>query len=144
MVLYCLQTDMCSDAFRWSLSATTVRHPEITIRGDRMALIDCPSCGKKMSDKAKTCPNCDFSYGEASVEDIERKENMKRFKKMHSIQNQSMLAMLLFIGGFGFMYWGGVAPGDTQHSAALMACVIGFLWYGINRVRIVLLKRSSK
>ena len=60
-----------------------------------MALIDCPSCGKKMSDKAKTCPNCDFSYGEASVEDIERKENMKRFKKMHSIQNQSMLAMLV-------------------------------------------------
>ncbi|NVK57892.1 MAG: zinc ribbon domain-containing protein [Alteromonadaceae bacterium] len=109
-----------------------------------MALIDCPSCGKKMSDKAKSCPNCDFSYADATPEDVERKLNMKRFKKMHSIQNQSMLAMLLFIGGFGFMYWGGVSPGDMQHNLALLSCVVGFAWYGINRVRIVLLKRSTK
>lgn len=109
-----------------------------------MALIDCPSCGKKMSDKAKSCTHCDFAYQDASIEDIERKHSMQRFKKMHSIQNQSMLAMLLFIGGFGFMYWGGASPGDLQHNLAVLGCVCGFLWYGINRVRIVLLKRSAK
>ena len=25
-----------------------------------MALIECPECGKKISDKATTCPNCGF------------------------------------------------------------------------------------
>jgi len=28
-----------------------------------MALVDCPSCNEKTSDKAKTCPHCDFKIG---------------------------------------------------------------------------------
>ncbi len=108
-----------------------------------MALIDCPACNKKISDKAKQCQHCGFAIGEASVEDIQRKQNMKKFKKLHGIQNQSMLAMLLFIAGFGFMYWGGAQPGDLQHNIALGVTVVGFLWYVINRVRIVLVKRTS-
>lgn len=27
-----------------------------------MALIDCPECGKQISDKAKSCPNCGFGF----------------------------------------------------------------------------------
>ena len=46
--------------------------------GDSMALIDCPACGKKMSDKAKSCSHCDFAYQDASIEDIERKHSMQR------------------------------------------------------------------
>ncbi|MFC3093575.1 zinc ribbon domain-containing protein [Alteromonas sediminis] len=109
-----------------------------------MALIDCPSCGKKISDKSESCPHCDFAVKAASADDIVRKQNMQRFKKLSSLQSQSMLAMLMFVLGFGFMYWGGVAPGDMQHNIAILVCVAGFVWYIVNRVRIVIIKRFNQ
>lgn len=109
-----------------------------------MALTDCPACDKKISDKSKTCPHCDFAVGNVTEEDRVRKQQLKKFKKLHSIQNQSMLAMLLFVGGFGFMYWGGAQPGDMQHNLAIMTSVVGFVWYLVNRVRVVMIKRFSK
>lgn len=108
-----------------------------------MALIECPSCSKRISDKAKVCQHCGFAVGNASEEDIARKRNLQKFQKVQSVQTQSMVAMLLFISGFGFMYWGGVQPGDTQHTAAVGCSVVGFLWYIINRVRLIFIKRSD-
>ena len=107
-----------------------------------MALVDCPSCNKKTSDKAKTCPHCDFKIGDATSEDIERKQSLQRFKKLASIQNQSLLAMLIFVASFGFMYWGGTRR-DLQHNLAILGAVVGFVWYLVNRARIVYIKRFS-
>lgn len=108
-----------------------------------MALINCPACNKKISDKAKVCPHCEFAVGDASPEDIQRKQELARYKKLHSIQNQSMLAMLLFVGGFGMMYWGGAQPGDTQHNIAILVSIVGLIWYLVNRVRMVIIKKFS-
>lgn len=108
-----------------------------------MALIDCPACKKKISDKAEVCQHCEFAIGEASAEDILRKENLNRHKKLHGIQNQSMLAMLIFIASFGFMSWGGVSAGEMQHNLAILGAVVGFVWYVVNRVRILYIKRFS-
>lgn len=107
-----------------------------------MALTHCPSCNKKISDKAPACPHCQFAIGSASKDEVQRKVGLNKYKKKQSIQNQSLVAMLLFIAGFGFMYWGGTQPGDIQHNAALTACVVGFVWYVVNRVRLVFIKRS--
>lgn len=108
-----------------------------------MALIDCPSCSKKMSDKAQSCPQCGFGLGTADVEDIARKQNLNRYLKNQKIQTQSMIAMLLFVVGFGFMYWGGAAPGGLQYNAAVGLSIVGFVWYIVNRVRLILLKRTD-
>ena len=108
-----------------------------------MALIDCPSCNKKISDKADSCPHCGFALAEASSEDILRKQQLTKFKKLHSIQNQSMLAMLMFVAGFGFMYWGGASKGDLQYNLAILASILGSVWYIVNRVRILIIKRFS-
>lgn len=108
-----------------------------------MALIDCPACNKKISDKAKTCQHCGFAVGNASEEDIVRKQQMQRFNKKQSIQNQSMLAMLLFVSGFGLWYWGGAQPTDMQQNLAVGCSVVGFIWYLINRIRLVMLNRFS-
>ncbi|MFT2091284.1 hypothetical protein [Paraglaciecola sp. 2405UD69-4] len=108
-----------------------------------MALIDCPSCSKKISDKAQTCQHCGFTLGDASAEDLARKKNLNKYLKGQRIQTQSMIAMLLFVAGFGFMYWGGAVPGELQHTAAMGVTVIGFVWYIVNRVRLVFLKRAD-
>lgn len=108
-----------------------------------MALIDCPSCGKKISDKAQSCQHCDFAIGQASVEDFARKNALKKYLQRQSIQNQSMLAMLLFVGGFGFMYWGDVTQEDIQFKLAFAVAASGFVWYIVNRVRLVFIKKSD-
>jgi hypothetical protein len=61
---------------------------------------------------------------------------------MQSLQNQSMVAILMFIAGFGFIYWGGSEPGEIQYNLSIAATVFGFAWYAVNRVRIVLAKRK--
>lgn len=108
-----------------------------------MALVDCPSCGKKISDKAQSCQHCDFILGAVDAEDIARKKNLNQYLKGQSIQTQSMIAMLLFVAGFGFMYWGGAAPDGLQYNVAVGLTVIGFVWYIVNRVRLIILKRSD-
>jgi hypothetical protein len=108
-----------------------------------MALVDCPSCNKKISDKANSCQHCGLALGNASGEDIMRKKNLQNFMKNQSIQTQSMVAMLMFVCGFGFMYWGGALPGDIQHNLAAGTAVIGFVWYIVNRVRLIFLKKSN-
>ena len=73
-----------------------------------MALIDCPSCNKKISDKAQSCQHCSFSLGTADAEDIARKQSLNKYLKNQKIQTQSMIAMLLFVAGFGSVhrfYW---------------------------------------
>ena len=106
-----------------------------------MALIDCPSCSKKMSDKAQSCQHCGFGLGAADAEDIARKQSLNKYLKSQKIQTQSMIAMLLFVAGFGFMYWGSAEPGGLQHNLAIGVSIVGFVWYIINRVRLILLKR---
>lgn len=108
-----------------------------------MALMNCPSCNKKTSDKATECPHCGFAIGNATSEDIERKRGLKKFQKLQSIQNQSLIAILLFVAGFGFMYWGDARNNDMQYNLAILSSVVGFIWYVVNRVRIVMVKRSS-
>lgn len=108
-----------------------------------MALIDCPSCNKKISDKAKSCQHCGLELGAVSNEDVARKQGLNKFLQVQRLQTQSMIAMLLFVAGFGFMYWGGAEPGDLQHNSAVGVTIIGFVWYIINRVRLLFLKRSD-
>lgn len=108
-----------------------------------MALIDCPSCSKKVSDKAPVCQHCNFAIANASADDVMRKKGLQRSKQLQSVQTQSILAMLLFVVGFGVMYWGGVRPDDTRYTIAMGCSAIGFFWYIVNRVRLIYLKRIN-
>lgn len=108
-----------------------------------MALVACPSCNKKISDKTQSCQHCGFTLGEASAGDLERKQNLQKYLKAQKIQTQSMIAMLMFVSGFGFMYWGGALPGGLQHNIAAGTSIVGFVWYIVNRIRLIFLKKSN-
>jgi hypothetical protein len=108
-----------------------------------MALIDCPSCSKKISDKAQTCQHCDFTPGTANAKDLERKQELSQYLKSQNIQTQSMVAMLMFVAGFAFMYWGGAEPSGLQYNVAVGLSLVGFVWYIVNRVRLIISKRSN-
>ncbi|MGB1143934.1 MAG: hypothetical protein ACPG4R_05875 [Glaciecola sp.] len=106
-------------------------------------LTDCPACKKKISDKADVCNHCGFAVKAEDAEALLRKQKMDKYQHHQSLQTQSFIAVLLFLAGFGMMYWGTPEVGSTQHSIAILVCVLGFIWYLINRVRILLTKRNK-
>ena len=110
-----------------------------------MAITNCPSCNKSISDKAKSCSHCHYEFGDSSAEDIQRKLSLQRYKKRQKIQNQSMLSILLFVIGCYFVFLGDFPAGEKgimMYNAALAVTTIGFIWYVVNRVRIALVKRK--
>ena len=103
-------------------------------------LTDCPACKKKISDKAETCPHCDFAVEADDADAILEREKRKRYDQHQSLQTQSFVAVLVFITGFGLLYWGQPEVGGTQHSIGMLMLVLGFLWYVVNRARIAFIK----
>jgi uncharacterized membrane protein YvbJ len=110
-----------------------------------MAITNCPACKKPMSDKGKTCPHCNLSLGDTSAEDIQRKLNNERYQKLHSLQNQSMLAILVFVVGAYFVFLGdfpNTEEGVLMYNISVAVTALGFIWYAVNRVRVTLAKRG--
>jgi hypothetical protein len=108
-----------------------------------MAVINCPSCKKKISDKAKTCSHCQTSFNELDSEKTKTLQKIDNINKKQRLMNYSFIAMLLFCGGFLFMYWDGVQPGSWQHTTAMVCAIIGFILYIIIRAMLLLTKSKK-
>jgi len=108
-----------------------------------MAVINCPSCKKKISGKAKTCEHCQIDLTTLDVEKIASLKRVNAVAKSQQLMNHSFIAMLLFCGGFLFLYWQDAQPGTWEYVAAITSTILGFILYIITRVRLILTKRSQ-
>lgn len=109
-----------------------------------MAVINCPFCKKKISDKAKQCTHCNTDLNELDQDKLDSLAKIKRIKQSQRLMNYSFLAMFLFCGGFLFMFWDNVTPGTWQHNLAMTSTVIGFILYIIIRVMLLASKYKNK
>ncbi len=109
-----------------------------------MAIISCPNCRKKISDKAKTCTHCQINLVNLDEEKLASLKQVQKINKSQQIMTISFIAMLLFCGGFLFYYWQNVQPGSWQYYLSIGSTVIGFILYIITRVQLILLKKSNK
>lgn len=109
-----------------------------------MAVINCPNCKKKISDKAKTCSHCGLDLVDLDEDKLHSLQQINNIKRSQSIMTHSFIAMLLFCGGFLFMYWNNAEVNSWQYIVSAAATVIGFILYIITRIRIIILKRSNK
>lgn len=109
-----------------------------------MAVINCPNCKKKISDKAKSCSHCNIELHNLDEDKMNNIRQVNMIKQSQTIMTHSFIAMLLFCGGFLLMYWQDLQPGTWQYLSAITCTVIGFILYIVTRVRLILLKRSSK
>lgn len=107
-----------------------------------MALISCPSCKKKISDKAESCTHCQLNIAELDTDKINYLKKVSAVEKSQKLMTQSFIAMLLFCGGFLFFYWYEVQPGTWQYIVSIASAGTGFVFYIITRFRLLLLKRS--
>jgi len=109
-----------------------------------MAVISCPSCQKKISDKAKSCSHCQIDLSNMDSEQSRAMQTISLVQKHQSLMTHSFIAMLLFCGGFLFLFWQDTLPGSWQYITSITSTVIGFIFYLVTRVRLMLLKKSSK
>ena len=108
-----------------------------------MAVINCPSCKKKISDKAKECGHCGLSLQELDSDKIDSLNHVNRINQAQRLMNYSFVAMLLFCGGFFFMFRDNIESGSWQHDLAMASTVIGFVLYLVIRVRLLFFKRQK-
>ncbi len=108
-----------------------------------MAIIDCPSCNKRVSDKAKECSHCQQNLTDLDTDKIKQWQKISRIKQSQKLMNFSFVAMLLFCGGFLMLYWRDALPNSLEYTLSVSATVIGFILYIVTRIRILFLKRSK-
>jgi len=109
-----------------------------------MAVINCPRCNKKISDKAIKCSHCGLYLQEIDSAKIANLNNINRINQAQRLMTNSFIAMLLFCGGFLFMFWDNVEQGTWQYNLAMASSVIGFILYIIVRIQLLFLKRQNR
>ena len=109
-----------------------------------MAVINCPACSKKISDKATNCNHCNIDISNLDADKINSLNRVNFINKKQRLMNYSFIAMLLFCGGFLFMFWDNVQPGSLQHNMAMISAVIGFVMYIIIRAMLLFTKNKAK
>ena len=105
-----------------------------------MAVINCPNCKKKISDKAKSCSHCAIDLTKVDAEKIASMKKVDKINQSQTLMNHSFIAMLLFCGGFLFLFSQDAQQGTWQYVISIGSAVIGFILYIVTRVRLVMLK----
>jgi hypothetical protein len=111
--------------------------PQVTPRGaSHVALIQCPECGRQVSDRAAACPQCAhplaatsptvaprvFSVAdEKSVRTIE--QTGKRYKKF------MLVGILLAFGGCATLVSGGKAGDQSASTIGILLLIAGFITF---------------
>ncbi len=108
-----------------------------------MAIITCPKCNNKISDKAKHCPHCAVDM---DMDDEQRQviAERKQAQKMKNLSTHSMMAMVLVLAGTFAMYFDTPEADSIRMRLGQIAFGVGTLWYLINRIRHFMLKSMSK
>ena len=109
-----------------------------------MALIQCPSCSKRVSDKATNCPHCDFKLTGLTPEERDREWHRVMMAKREKVIGQSMLALLIAIAAFTYYFIQQPLPGSWQANSAYGLMIVGVVWFIVNRVRLVMIKRKPQ
>ncbi|NMP32379.1 hypothetical protein HII17_12480 [Thalassotalea sp. M1531] len=109
-----------------------------------MAVIHCPACNKKISDKAKSCTHCNIELQGLDRDKMASIKKENKIKQQQNLMNHSFIAMLLFCGGFLYLFWQNAQPGSWEYIASMTSTILGFVLYLVTRVRIILVKRKLK
>jgi hypothetical protein len=63
-------------------------------------------------------------------------------KRKQALLNQSFVALTIFLGGFFYLYSREPVAESNELMLTHGAIAVGFVWYIVNRIRIILLKKS--
>ena len=109
-----------------------------------MALIDCPECGKRVSNVTRMCPHCGFHRGEISQEQLQERQRRRLRDKVYHLKMASYAIMSLFLAAFGWYWW---ESGDFQgppSAGPLGLIVLAAAAYLVNRYLLFRARRQMR
>jgi hypothetical protein len=114
-----------------------------------MAIINCPSCNTKISDKATTCSGCNYDFISKKTaqgldqEQLLAKQRMQHIKRKYSLQMQAMVAIIAILAGSLVWYFGGRNGSSVMNLLSYVLLGIGAILYLATRVRLIMSKKSK-
>ena len=109
-----------------------------------MALIDCPGCGKRVSNVTRMCPHCGFHRGEVDEDQLQELQRRRLRDRLYHLKMASYAVMSLFLAAFGWYWW---ESGQFQRppSPGPMALIIlAALAYLVNRYLLFRARRQMR
>ena len=105
-----------------------------------MPLMDCPDCGKEISDAAISCPNCGLPRPYYELQSRARRQQVDEAHREHAelVRNLFIGAAILGVGALGLLVvvvlspWSSAAIG-MKGKEALLAIALGAVGYGLYR-----------
>lgn len=95
-----------------------------------MAIINCPSCHKRISSMNTLCPHCGFELDEVSEEDLQAFEMRQARERVYRLKMVSYAVITVFVAGFGW-YWyatgGFQRPSGTGPYIVMGLSAVGYL-----------------
>lgn len=93
-------------------------------------IVDCRSCGKRISSKYAECPHCGVDLtgsGEGlSIEEVSRREQIRH---TYRIQAQLYLSILMAVAGVAWSYAASNGMETAPGALPLTLFAAGALWY---------------
>ncbi len=107
-----------------------------------MAIINCPGCGKKITEISPKCPHCGFMRGQE--EDDRQKELSRRRLRDHvyHLKMTSYAVITLFLAAFGWYWW--ETAGFVEQSPMGPVLLLAFVSVAYLAVRILLFRARKK
>lgn len=104
-----------------------------------MALINCPECGRQVSDKAVSCPGCGYAVAAATVSSGDT-QGVSTSKKVQTVELtakryklQQLLAALLIAIGVVIVIG---SPPESKSAVPGLMIFAGLVWFIVARILI--------
>ena len=107
-----------------------------------MAIVNCPYCDKKVSDKSAACTHCGGVLGEMTPDQLDRLQRDRKIAHGRSLNNHAMMSLVIFLGSFAWYYYKQPESDSLEMWGVNAAMFIGCGWYLLTKARIVLSKRK--
>lgn len=103
-----------------------------------MSLIECPECSRKVSDKAKACPDCAYpitqTWEEENEEENDEVQTIEKTSK--ALKIKIVQATCMFFGGWIVVFFGAVNDSTFWEIAGGLTIVFGIARYFSTRFEI--------
>ena len=99
-----------------------------------MAIIACPNCGKKISDRAPICSWCGFQMGEVTEQDLEVYRSRRLRNARYRLNMISYGVISVFLAAFGWYWWDSRGFVQLPSSGPLILMGAAALAYVVVRV----------
>lgn len=90
-----------------------------------MAIINCPGCGRRISDKSTFCAHCELPLDEMSQEDVNRLKLRRWRRRVFQAKNATYLAMTALV--VGALWWWLAEPQGWEMPPPVVAIVLAAL-----------------